>query len=577
MRKTLRSKITHGAALGVVVLGLSACHNNTDNNRDALLPGIGLADPSVNPLAHPVGDATRGKDVFRFETFGNEGFWTRVVQLPQGIVAAKVTPLMALKVGLNVDIDQVPAALAAKIAAELKTDLSPAQAPTLNDPATTEALVEANAIPGFSARNVTTLNGKLDINANDIYAGESVGASCALCHSITDGSVYSGPSGGTIGKRIDGPTNHELQVGKIFALAVASRALYPSLALKLEANQGKSLSRKGPGIGLISAAATEVEVDAYLNDSLLYPKGMFDDSPDGNGAPMHTTPLFRTDLAAPWGSEGSIAILQNFGNLVYTALFDMTDLTTAGGRQFLSERGGKAGLEIADNYVKILASIGIPAGGANGYPFVGRAGRDGVAIGLPAGAKVEPSPIGMQVDQNKLFDMNAYTNSLAAPIGDKSDPAAIARGQLLFAANNCTSCHNAVQNVFVPQDIIPFNRTVEFYAAVPTKPDSWPAYAGELLADRTPAGLAPVRNAPGTFDDKMVIVDASNRGLPRGVTLPLLLDLARKPKFLHDDSVDSLDALLNPVRGAAEPHPFYISDSKDRADVVSLLKSFDDK
>lgn len=62
---------------------------------------------------------------------------------------------------------------------------------------------------------------------------------------------------------------------------------------------GKSISRKGVGVGLVSA--TEAEVDAYLSDPILYPTGMFDDAIDGNGAPMHITPL-------PWGSEGSIHI-----------------------------------------------------------------------------------------------------------------------------------------------------------------------------------------------------------------------------------------------------------------------------
>lgn len=71
---------------------------------------------------------------------------------------------------------------------------------------------------------------------------------------------------------------------------------------------GKSISRKGVGVGLVSPAATEAEVDAYLSDPILYPTGMFDDTIDGNGAPMHITPFFRTDLAAPWGSEGSIHI-----------------------------------------------------------------------------------------------------------------------------------------------------------------------------------------------------------------------------------------------------------------------------
>lgn len=545
--------------------------------NDTLPGSSGPRDATENQFEHPVHDATAGRDVFRFETFGNEGFWTGVLQLPQGIMAAQVTPIMALEAGLSVDIERVPATLAQEIAAELDTDLSVAEAPTLNDPSTTEALVEANAVIGLSARNVSELNGKLDIDATDVYAGESVGVTCALCHGITDGSVFAMPDGGSIGRRVDGPTNHNLKVGANIALGLNSRAYYPTLALELVANEGGSVSRKGSGIGLISSAATEVEVDAYLNDPELYPVGMFDDAPDGNGAPMHTTPLFRTDLAAPWGSEGSIKLLQNFGNLVYTALLDPTDLTTEGGRKFLMDRGGPAGIEIADNYEAILADVGVPRGGAVGYPFVGREDRAGVSIGLDAGAKVEDSPIGMRVDETKLFDMNAYLNSLPAPAGDKSDPQAISRGRLVFR-QQCTSCHNDDQSKFVPQNLVPFNDGVELYDAAPARADLFPGWMGKTAAERTASGLAPVRDSAGTFDDKMIIVDASNRGQPRGATLPVLLDLARKPSFLHDDSVTTLEDLLNPdARDVSDPHPFFVDDEDERADVIAFLESLDDQ
>lgn len=156
--------------------------------------------------------------MFRFETFGNEGFWTRVLQLPRGMKAAGVTPLQALALGISVDIEKVPAAMVPVIAAELKTDLSPANAPARNSPATTEALIEANAVIGVSARNIKLpLNGTIDVNDTDVYAGESVGITCAFCHSISDGSIYkpaAGKRGGTIGKRLDGQTNHDLDVGK---------------------------------------------------------------------------------------------------------------------------------------------------------------------------------------------------------------------------------------------------------------------------------------------------------------------------------------------------------------------------
>ena len=59
--------------------------------------------------------------------------------------------------------------------------------------------------------------------------------------------------------------------------------------------------------------------------------------------------------------------------------------------------------------------------------------------------------------------------------------------------------------------------------------------------------------------------------------MPLLLDLARKPVFLHDNSVASLDQLLSAECGASAPHPFYIADAGERADLVAYLKSLDTK
>jgi len=548
---------------------------------EGLAGASGPRDATVNEFEHPLGDEDAGKDVFRFGTFGNEGFWTRVAQLPQGLVEKGVTPVMALKAGLNVDIERVPAAMKPVLAKELATDLSKAMAPALNDPATTVALIEANAVIGLVAMKggnlISALNGKLDLDPNDVFKGESVGVSCAFCHGVTDESVFVLPNGGTIGKRVDGPTNHNLDVGASLALAKNSRAFYPTLALELVANQGKSVSRKGIGVGLISKAATEAEVDAYLTDKQLYPIGMFDDATDGNGAPMHITPFFRADLAAPWGSEGSIEQLQDFNNLVYTLLLDLTALTTPGGVQFMLDRGGAAGLEIVDNYQAILAELQIPAGGENGYPFVGRDTNQLVTIGLPAGAKQAESPVGIRVDEDTLKDLNAYVSSLPAPAGTKTDPEAIARGRLVFR-QACTSCHNDDQSRFVPQNIVPFNASVDLFSNAPARPDLFPGWDGELLAPRTAAGLAPVRNAAGTFDDKLVIVEASNRDQPRGGALPLLLDLARKPAFLHDDSVSSLEDLLDATkRDATEPHPFFVEDADDRSDVVTFLKSLDDQ
>ncbi len=170
--------------------------------------------------------------------------------------------------------------------------------------------------------------------------GTKVGTTCALCHTITDGSVLTLAGGGAVGRRLDGRAPHTLNFGAIVAAANNSRAYYPVLQLALTANGGNTLGRSPAGL---TENSTEAEVDAYLLNPAFYPIGMFDDTPDGNGDPMHNAALFRTDLAAPWGTEGAIQFLDNFSNLVYTALLDPTNLTTPGGRAFLRKLGGDAG------------------------------------------------------------------------------------------------------------------------------------------------------------------------------------------------------------------------------------------
>ncbi len=85
----------------------------------------------------------------------------------------------------------------------------------------------------------------------------------------------------------------------------------------------------------------------------------------------------------------------------------------------------------------------------------------------------------------------------------------------------------------------------------------------------------PVQNSPGIYDDKLIIADATKRGDPKGIPMPLLLDLARKPRFLHDASVHVLDSLLDPRRGSKQPHPFYVADRRRRSEVVAFLRGVD--
>jgi len=409
----------------------------------------------------------------------------------------------------------------------------------LNDVMITVKLIEANAVIGMPAKD-SNGDGRIDV-----AHGDKVGASCALCHTVTDGAAFSLPNGGSIGRRRDGLANHHLDLGAIFASAANSRALYPVLQLSLKANGGKTLGRAPTGLTELS---TEADVDAYLSNKQFYPVGMFDDSFDGNGDPMHTSAFFRQDLAAPYGSEGMIAKLDNFGNLVYTSLFDQTMLTTKGGRALLHKLGGAAGDEIADDYVKILKATNV-----RGYPYVKASPHP------QAGS--EDAPLGVRVDNTKLLDLNAYLASLPAPRGATVDARSAARGREVFRTAGCTGCHNVDQSRRVPSFIVPM-KTI------------FPGDNPLVLAQRTPP-LNPVLNtADSIYDDKMAVVNASLRGDIRGNAMPLLLDLARKPSFLHDDSVASLDALLGASRGPNAPHPFYLQGSR-REDVVEFLKGLD--
>ncbi len=519
---------------GWVVVGILwfvlACSDSTGDDPQG---SDGPADQGMS-VPRQDGNGTVGKTVFRFETFNNERFFTDALRLPAGLAAAGVTPLQLLQIGVSIDLDALPAATRQALTTQLQADPSGQNSALLNDPNTIAVLFNANAVIGLPLKDT---NGDGTLN---MAAGDKAGTSCALCHTRAESSpILTVPNGGSIGRRQDGLAAHNLNFGRLIALAANSRAFYPLLQLSLSANGGATIGRAPSGL---TETSSEAAVDAYLSNPQFYPVGMFDDTFDGNGDPMHNAPLFRQDLAAPFGSEGTIARLDNFSNLVYTGLFDPTTLTTPGGRAFLNKLGGAAGDEIANDYVQVLAATGV-----TGYPFV--------TASASAAAGTEDAPLGVRVDNAKLIAMNAYMVSLQAPAGMGGS----SEGRQLFRTVGCTSCHNVSQGRAVPAFIVPMITI-------------FPGDAPVTLAQRMPP-LNPVLNTPGSiFDDKMAVVNASIRGDIRGTALPLLLDLARKPVFLHDNSVQTLDALLRPDRGPTAPHPFYLTDAAQRAAMVAFLQ-----
>jgi len=143
----------------------------------------------------------KGRAIFRFETFGDEAWWTDTIQLHKAIagerhggIGAGVSPATALAVGLKVDIDAIPRNIQQHIRLG-KVDLG--------DPALTLTLLELDAVVGVKAT--------LGDDRNGI---RKLGVTCALCHSTVDDSFAPG-----IGHRLDGWPNRDLNVGLIVSLA----------------------------------------------------------------------------------------------------------------------------------------------------------------------------------------------------------------------------------------------------------------------------------------------------------------------------------------------------------------------
>ena len=168
-----------------------------------------------------------GRQIFRFDTFGDESFWGDALQLHQAIKGAKLggvgpglSPKAALGLGLKVDVDLLPPALANQLGTGKVN---------LDDPATSAALLKLKAVVG--------LTGFFD-NAGNL---QSIGIQCALCHSTVDDSFAPG-----IGHRLDGWTNRDLNVGAITAFAPDLSSVASLLGVDQETVR-KVLNSWGPG------------------------------------------------------------------------------------------------------------------------------------------------------------------------------------------------------------------------------------------------------------------------------------------------------------------------------------------
>jgi hypothetical protein len=205
-----------GSVVGVALVGGPSAFSLGDS-----------ASPDVRALSQERALFLRGRNVFRFDTFGDQAFWGGALHLHRAIEGKKlggvgpgVSPKAALAVGLKVDVS----ALSSDVKRGIKNG-----SVDLNDPATTLALLKLNAVVGV----------KGFFNRGGTLSG--VGITCGFCHSTVNNSFAPG-----IGQRLDGWPNRDLNVGAIISISPSLKPFTDLLGVNA-ATVRKVLRAWGPG------------------------------------------------------------------------------------------------------------------------------------------------------------------------------------------------------------------------------------------------------------------------------------------------------------------------------------------
>lgn len=307
-----------------------------------------------------------GQQAFRFDSFGNEDFWGGQLGLHRAIAGqanggegAGVSPATALAVGLKVDSAMLPRRLLRAIARG-RVDL--------DDPAVTVELLRRNAVVGV--KGVVGGNGQL----------QSVGITCALCHSTVDDSFAPG-----IGRRLDGWANRDLNIGAIVALSPSVEPFANLLNVDQDTVR-LVLNSWGPG---------KFDAALFLDGQAF--------RPDGKSAATLIPPAF--------GLAGiNLQTYSGWGSITHWNAF-VAVLEMQGKGTFIDKR--------LDDFSKF------PVAAANGFSEV----------------RNDPDLVTAKLGPLQLYQLSIPAPK--APRGS-FDYAAAQRGEALFAADGragCGSCH----------------------------------------------------------------------------------------------------------------------------------------
>ena len=218
----VRKAVRTGGLMGACALAGGALFNVSASSQTSQRPARPQSATRQADLL-----VRQGRQVFRFDDFGDDAFWGGALQLHRAIegaahggVGAGVSPKTALAVGLKVDVNALPGSVRSALKAGKVN---------LNSPATTLALLKLNAVVGLKG------------HFNRRGTLSSVGITCAVCHSTVNNSFAPG-----IGQRLDGWPNRDLNVGAIVSLAPNLKPVTDLLGVDA-ATVKKVLAAWGPG------------------------------------------------------------------------------------------------------------------------------------------------------------------------------------------------------------------------------------------------------------------------------------------------------------------------------------------
>jgi len=364
-----------------------AMDDATGKKLEAIKQELQKFDPTTANASDLV---SQGRQIFRFNTFGDEAFWGDQLGLHKAIEGAALggvgpglSPKSALGLGLKIDIDLLPH--------PLLNQLGRGQV-NLNDPTVTLSLLKLNAVIGVTGF------------FNSAGTLQSVGLQCSVCHSTVDnsrpalcaGAVQPNPGTGCVGHRLDGWPNRDLNVGDIVALAPNLSPVAGLLGVS-EDTVKTVLHSWGPG---------KFDAELFLDGKAFNPTQVTDNVTTGTNVP-------GASLIPPAFGLGGVNLhtWTGWGSVPHWNAF-VANLELHGIGRFWDPR----------------------LNDATQFPIAAKNGFGDLPHISPDDDQITP----------KLAALQLYQLAIPAPQPPRGsfDPAAAARGDELFSGKaNCNSCH----------------------------------------------------------------------------------------------------------------------------------------